>query len=121
METTIIKVIHLQRLEMFADIPSEQLAQIADLCKEVHYAAGEVIYAKDDAATAMYILIDGEVKITREGNVTKKIGKDEALGVWGCFDRSPRLYTAKALKDSYLLKLDSTDFFDLIEDRIRVS
>src|SRR5699024_9550420 len=103
METTIIKVIHLQRLEMFADIPSEQLAQIADICREVHFNENETIYEAGDTADAMYILLDGKVKITRENVVTKKVSKDEAFGIWGCFDRSPRLYTAQALEDSYLL------------------
>jgi len=121
METTIIKVIHLQRLEMFEDIPSDQLAQIADISREVYFDENEVIYEAADTANSMFILLDGEVKITREGVMTRKIGKDEAFGIWGCFDQNPRLYTARSLKNSYLLKIDSNEFFDLIEDRIHVS
>lgn len=121
MDTTIEKVIHLQRIEMFADIPSEQLAYVASITREVYFEAGDMIYNEGDQAGALYLLIDGEIKVTREEKVTRKVDIDETFGVWGFFDREPRLFTAKALSDSYLLKIRSSDFYDLIEDRVRLS
>ena len=121
METTIEKVIHLQRIEMFADIPSEQLAYVAGITREVYFEPGDVIYSEGDQAEAMYLLIDGDIKVTREGKVTRKVAIDEAFGIWGFFDREPRLFTAEALSESYLLKIRSSDFYDLIEDRVRLS
>jgi len=121
MDTTIEKVIHLQRIEMFADIPSEQMAHVAGIARDIRFAKGDVIFSEGDSSDALYILIDGDVKVTREKKMTRKIDKDEAFGIWGFFDRGPRLFTTEALEDSYLLKIDSADFFDLIEDRVHLT
>lgn len=121
METTIEKVIHLQRIEMFADIPTEQLAHVASIAREIRFDAGEVIYSEGEPSDALYLLVDGDIKVTREGKMTRKIEIGEAFGVWGFFDRNPRLFTSEVLRESYLLKIKSDDFYDLIEDRVRLS
>lgn len=121
METTIEKVIHLQRIEMFGDIPSEQLAHLAGIAQDFRVSQGDVIFAEGDSSDSMYVLIDGAVEIERKDGNKKKISQDEAFGIWGFFDRKPRLATATATEDSYLLKIDNADFYDLIEDRVHLS
>jgi CRP/FNR family transcriptional regulator len=121
METTIEKVIHLQRIEMFRDIPSEQLAHLAAIAQNVHISKGETIFSEGDSSDCMFMLLDGGVEIKREGGESKKVDKDEAFGIWGFFDREPRLYTAKATQDSYLFRIDHSDFYDLIDDRVHLS
>ncbi len=121
METTIEKVIHLQRIEMFGDIPSEQLAHLAGIAHDFRVSQGDVIYSEGDSSDSMYVLIDGAVEIERKNGNKKMIGEDEAFGIWGFFDREPRLATATATEDSYLLKIDNADFYDLIEDRVHLS
>lgn len=121
METTIEKVIHLQRIEMFEDIPSEQLAQLAAIAQDFRVSRGEVLFTEGDSSDSMYILIEGAIEVERNGGDKKIIRKDEAFGIWGFFDRNPRLMTATAREDSYLLKIDNADFYDLIEDRVNLS
>lgn len=121
METTIEKVIHLQRLKMFGDIPSEQLAHLAVIAQDKRISRGEVLFSEGDSSDSLYILIDGAIVLERQGREQKSVEKDEAFGIWGFFDRNPRLTTAKATEDSYLLKIDHADFFDLIEDRVHLS
>lgn len=121
METTIEKVIHLQRLEMFADIPSEQLAHLAGIAQDMRASKGETLFTEGDSSDSLYILIDGGIVLTREGVGQKEVENDEAFGIGGFFDRKPRLSTATATEDSYLFKIDHADFFDLIEDRVHLS
>lgn len=121
METTIEKVIHLQRLEMFADIPSEQLAHLAAIAQDARISEGEILFSEGDSSDSLFILIDGGITLEKEGSEATTIERDEAFGIWGFFDRKPRIHTAKATEDSYLLKIDNADFFDLIEDRVHLS
>lgn len=121
METTIEKVIHLQRIDMFGDIPSEQLAHLAAIAQDYRVSRGEVLFSEGDSSDSMYILIEGGIEIERNGGRKKSIHKDEVFGVWGFFDRNPRLMSATASEDSYLLKIDNADFYDLIEDRVNLS
>jgi CRP-like cAMP-binding protein len=121
METTIEKVIHLQRIEMFEDIPSEQLAHLAAITHDMRVAKGEIIFSEGDDSNSLYILIDGAVEIEYIGGETVQIEQDEAFGILGFFDREPRLSPAKAIEESFLFKIDHTDFFDLIDDRVHLS
>lgn len=121
METTIEKVIHLQRVEMFVDIPSEQLAHLAAILQNVRASEGEVLYSEGDSSDAMYILIEGGVELQRDGHDKRVVENDEAFGIWGFFDRKARLSTATVTEDSFLFRIDNADFFDLIEDRVHLS
>lgn len=120
MNTTIEKVIHLQRIKMFSDIPSNQLAHVAGIAGDVRFKKGEQIFIEGETAEALFILIDGAVSIAREGKQVREV-KDEAFGVLRFFNQTPHIFTAEALEDSYLLKINSVDFFELIEDQIHLS
>lgn len=111
----------MQRIEMFGDIPSEQLAHLAAILQNIRVSKGDVIFSEGDSSDAMFILIEGGVELEREGGDTKTVGKDEAFGIWGFFDREARLSTATATEDSFLFRIDNADFFDLIEDRVHLS
>jgi CRP-like cAMP-binding protein len=121
MNTTIEKVIHLQRIKMFSDIPSNQLAHVAGIARDVRFKKGEQIFTEGKTAEALFILIDGAVSMSRKGKQVRKIGQDGAFGILRSFNQTPRAFTAVALEDSYLLKIKSLDFFDLIEDQIHLS
>jgi len=121
MKTTIEKVIYLQRIEMFADIPSEQLAHLASITQAVRGQKGDILFKEKDASHSMYILVHGRVVLEREGKIARELTDETAFGVWGFFDQEPRLVTAKVIEDSLLLKIMSNDFFDLLEERVHLS
>ena len=121
MNTTIERVIFLQSIEMFADIPSEQLAQIAGIAEYLTLSEGEVLFEKGEKSRHLYLLIDGTVTITRNEKKNKEFDGPEALGVWGFFDEGERLLTVTSKTDIQLLRISRLDFFDLFEDRVHVS
>lgn len=121
MKTTIEKVIYLQRIEMFADIPSEQLAHLAGITKSVSYKKGETIFEQGDPSHSMYVLVDGKIDVIRDGKKVRELSDDTAFGIWSFFDHEPRMVTTRTTEDCRLLKIDSTDFFDLLEERVHLS
>lgn len=121
MKTTIERVIFLQSVELFADIPSEQLAQIAGITDYVTLSKEDVLFKKGDKSQHLYLLIDGTVTITRNGDTKKEFDGPEALGVWGFFDDGDRLLTITCSTDCQFLRIDRLDFFDLLEDRVHLS
>lgn len=121
MKTTIERVIFLQSVELFADIPSEQLAQIAGITEYMTLSKEDVLFTKGDKSQHLFLLIEGTVIITRNGEENKEFGGPEALGVWGFFDNGDRLLTITCSTDCQFLRIDRLDFFDLLEDRIHLS
>lgn len=121
MDTTIERVIFLQSVELFADIPSEQLAQIAGITDYFTLSKDEVLFEKGDKSQHMFLLIDGSVAITRNNMEDKHFDGPEALGVWGFFDDGDRLMTITCSTECQFLRIEQLDFFDLLEDRVHLS
>lgn len=121
MKTTIERVIFLQSIELFADIPTEQLAQIASITEYFTLPKDEILFKKGEKSENLFLLIDGKVEITRNNNEVKEFEGPEALGVWGFFDDGDRLLTVICSKNCQFLRINKLDFFDLLEDRIHLS
>lgn len=121
MNTTIERVIFLQSLELFADIPTEQLAQIAGITEYFTLSKDETLFSKKDKSQHLFLLIDGTVEINRNEKEKKSFDGPEALGVWGFFDNGDRLLTITCTTDCQFLRINRLDFFDLLEDRIQLS
>ncbi|MDZ7720519.1 MAG: cyclic nucleotide-binding domain-containing protein [Balneolaceae bacterium] len=121
METTIERVIFLQGIELFKDIPSEQLAHLAGITRSFVAEKDEVLFKEGDSSRSLYLLINGHIKLTRNGELRKEVDSAEAIGVWGFFDGEDRLMTATSKEQSHFLKIDRMDFYDLLEDRVHLS
>jgi CRP-like cAMP-binding protein len=91
MKTTIERVIFLQSVELFADIPSEQLAHIAGITEYVTLSKKDILFRKGDKSQHLYLLIEGSVTITRNGEKNKEFDGPQAQGVWRFFDDGDRL------------------------------
>jgi hypothetical protein len=78
-------------------------------------AAGEVIFLEDDKSTELYVVQDGRIELVR-GPEAAVVGVAEAgdiFGEWSFFERQPRDFTARALTDFKVIRLDQ-DAFDRI-------
>lgn len=121
METTIERVIFLQGIELFEDIPSEQLAHLAGITREYTAEAGETLYREGDRSQSMFVLINGNVQLYRNGKRRIELTESETIGVWGFIDGEERLASAVCNEESHFLVIDRIDFYDLLEDRVQLS
>jgi len=121
MDTTIERVIFLQGIELFADIPSEQLAYLAGITSQLTVDEGEVLFKEGDRSQFLYLLINGKVHVTRNGVLRKVVTDQEAVGEWGFFDGKERLISATCIEECHFLKINRMDFFDLLEERVQLS
>ena len=111
MHTVIEKVIFLQNVEVFFEVPTEQLAYLAAIAEEISCIKGDDIFKAEEPSDAMYLVLDGKVRLHREEEEVTVAGQNEAFGTWALFDEEPRVVTATAIEDTRLLRIYTEDFY----------
>lgn len=120
MLTVIEKVILLQSIDIFSEVPTEQLSSLAAIAEETSYASGEEIFSENDFPDALYIILEGRVRLHRDGNEIAVAKDREAFGTWALLDDEPRVAGATAEIDTTLLRIDRDDFIDLLADHVQI-
>ena len=121
MLTTVEKVIFLQDIDIFEFTSTEDLAHIAAITDEVSFQAGETIFKEGEISDAMYMVIEGKVRLTRGDQEVMVAQKKDVFGTWALFDDEPRVAAATTLENSRLLQIDKEDFIDLLADHVAIT
>lgn len=121
MLSPIEKVLLLQQVEIFAEVPSDQLAALAAISHEVAYLAGDTIYSEHDTPDGLYLVLTGAVRLSQGERTVSVAGPQVSFGTWALFDDEARVLTAGAIDDTRLLRIDRNEFNDLLSDDVRVA
>jgi hypothetical protein len=119
MLTPIEKVLVLQKVDLFSEVPTDQLAALAAIAREVSVLEGEIVFRTDDQADAFYLVLDGSVRLHRGERTITTAGRGDTFGTWALFDDEPRVMDAAAEADTRLLRIDAAEFADLLSDDVR--
>ncbi len=111
---TLEKVLVLKSVALFGQTPDELLVEVAQALEEVHVSSGETIVNKGDAGTAMYIIVEGEVKVHDGDNTAAQLGPREVFGEFAALSTIVRTASVTALQDTLLLKLESDTLYDVM-------
>ena len=121
MLTVVEKVVLLQNVDVFSEVPAEQLTYLASIAEEIDCLAGDVIFRENDPADALYLVLDGKVGLKRDGKEIKQAGSETAFGTWALLDDETRVVTATVIENARLLKIDRGEFVDLLADNVQVT
>jgi CRP-like cAMP-binding protein len=121
MRSTVEKVILLQQVDVFAEVPSEHLAVLAGAAEEQPLLAGDTVFREGERADALYLVLDGKVRLHQGDTGILEAGAGEAFGTWALLDEEPRLCDATALEPTVLLRIDREDFIDLMSDHVQIA
>ena len=121
MLTIIEKVIFLQNVDVFSEVPSEQLAFLAAIAEEVRCDKDGTLYHEEDPSDSMYLVLEGKIRLHRGETEVTVAGTREAFGTWALFDDEPRVVAATALENSNLLRIDKDDFIEVLADNIQIT
>ena len=119
--TTLDRAIRLQKVDLFSELETDLLALLASIAKQIPYARGEVLFNEHAPATALYVVLAGRIQMSRGGQAIVTVGPDDTIGNWALFDEQPSVVTASAEEDSWLLRIEQQDFFDLLADHSEIT
>lgn len=95
---------------LFKGIDQVGLAHLADRATPVEFPAGHVIARQGEIGTGFFVVIDGLVRVVRDGDVVARLGPGEFFGELSVLDRMPRNATVSAEQPTTCLALASWDF-----------
>ena len=121
MISTIEKVLFLKGVDLFKTIPAEELSAIAQITDEVEYAPQQTVFKEGDQGDAMYLIVDGRVKIFVGERNLAELGTGQCFGEMAILDSEPRSATIVAQKDVVLLEISREDFYELMADEHEIS
>jgi hypothetical protein len=118
--STVEKVIILKSVEIFSETPDDVLAEVAPLLEEVEFGAGQAIFEKGDMGSALYVMIDGRVRVHDADHTLRELGPRDIFGEMAALDPEPRSASVTATEPTRLFRLEQEGLYELMADRIEV-
>jgi CRP/FNR family cyclic AMP-dependent transcriptional regulator len=108
----------LKKIPLFVSFSEGDLRNLAGLLRWKSIEKGETLFRQGDEGTALYVIMQGRIKISLSKRMEKMtlavLGQGEFLGEMALLDGQPRSADAVALEDSHLYALNRKDFFSFL-------
>lgn len=111
----------LRTVNLFAETPDEILDEVARLLEEVVCPAEATLFEQGDYGDAMYIILEGRVRVHSGGRTLTILEKGGVFGEMAALDPEPRSASITALENLRLLRLERVPFTQLITSRPEVT
>ena len=111
------RMLALKQLPSIGDLPSADLAVIADVTRERFFPKGSLLLAEGESVVAVHLVIEGSVEARRGGVSIGTIAPGFGVGALGIFSGDPFGIDVVALQDSRTLEIEADLLFDVFEDR----
>ncbi len=113
------KITFLKGIELFKDGTDDDLMMVASICNEAYFSDDEDIFIEGDSRDAVYFIVNGQTKIHTSGKQIAIRNDNEFFGEMAIVDERPRSASATSMGDSFLLRIDRDDFFNVLQSNSR--
>jgi CRP-like cAMP-binding protein len=110
------KVDALSRAALFEGLSRRQLVQLARVSEDLEVPAGEVLCKEGQLGREFFVIIDGEVEVTKDGKQLAVRGGGEFFGEMALLEQIPRTATVTARTPLRFFVLTRRDFQQLLRD-----
>lgn len=100
--------------------PTHTLAAIAQLTTAVRIPQGTVIAHEGTPFANVYLLIDGELRMSRNGKPLGTFGARSTVGLLTSLARDRQGFSCEAFADTTALRLRGEDLLELLEDHFEL-
>jgi CRP-like cAMP-binding protein len=111
-----------EKLELLAKIPllaglgRKDLARVGQLADEVELPAGRVLMRQGERGDQAFVIIEGSVRVERDGRVIAERGPSEILGEIALVHEGPRTATVTVTAPSRMLVIGHREFHALMNE-----
>ena len=106
-----------RRIEFFSEFTDLELVRLLKICHTRKFASGEVLFREGDHGDRLYVLIAGQVHISKRKDNTKEVlatlGVGECFGEMALVDQEPRSADAVSATDCMVIEVNSQIINDI--------
>ena len=113
---TVDRLLALKRHNIFGSLPAAELAIVAESSRERFFRKGSVLFDEDEPIESIFLVVDGQVHMTLEGQLMGHAGPGAAVGGLGLFARTEDAIGAIAETDVLALELDIDAITEIFEE-----
>ncbi len=110
------KLEFLKKVSIFKETGEDFLLSLAAVVQGMKARAQQSIVKKGEPGDAMYIIIEGSVRIHDGGHVLSRLQENEVFGEYSLIDDGPRSASVTTEKESYFLRLRRDDFESRLDE-----
>jgi CRP-like cAMP-binding protein len=107
---------HLSAVPLFAACTRKDLQRIARASDQTELQAGRVLMHQGDSGRECFVIVEGEVKVERNGRKIATLGPGACIGELSLLDKGPRTATATAITPLTVLVLGPREFSGVLEE-----
>ncbi len=121
MLTTLEKVDLLQHVHIFREIPTESLLRIAAVAHELELEDHQVLFSENSPADAMFVLLKGEIVLTRAGREEQRLAPFEVAGAFALLAERVQTERASVRRPTAALKIAREDLHEAMAEDVNIT
>lgn len=106
---------------LFSGVGADGVAALAGRAAEVDFPAGHVIARQGEIGTGFFVVVEGTVRVVRDGTELARLGPGEFFGELSVLDGRPRNAMVAAESPTTCLAIASWDFESVLLDNPAVT
>jgi CRP-like cAMP-binding protein len=110
----------LRGLPYFSDLSDDLLQRVCELSEQIVIHDGEAIIDEGSDSEEMYVVVDGELVVTKHSGERDvelgRIAPGDVVGEIALLDEAPRTATVSALRETQAIRIPVAAFEDLLSD-----
>ena len=110
------KVELIRRIPFFSECSKRDLERIARIADEIDFPAGRILIKEGELGWECFVMIDGEVEVTRNGRRVSMRGGSELFGEVALLTDQRRTATVTTTTPARALVLTAAAFRDLVHE-----
>ncbi len=111
---------------IFSDLPEETIEKISQVGFRRTYKKDNIILMEDEVGGALFIIVNGKVKVTRTSNDGREVilnilTESDIFGEMALLDGQTRSATVSALENSELFIIQRNQFLEFLKEHPEIS
>jgi len=107
---------HLAQVPLFAACSKKELQTVARASDELTLPTGRVLIEQDTSGHECFVLVDGTVRVTRNGRKVADLGPGACFGELSLLDKGPRTATVTATTPVTVLVLGPRELATVLDE-----